>query len=54
MSSLNRLEWEAMWFSIKIIEDNASRLKSPPTRQRILWEVNKIKKQIQSVIGQME
>ena len=52
--SLTRAEWEAMWFSIKVIEDNTTRLKSPPRRQRILWEVKKIKDQIQQVIGQME
>lgn len=52
--SLTREEWIKMWDSIKAIEFNANKLKSPPTRQKILWEVVQIKKQIESVIGQME
>lgn len=52
--SLTREEWCKMWESVKRIEFNAGRLKSPPTKQIIIWEVQKIKKQIQSVIGQME
>ena len=52
--SLTREEWCKMWESIKRIEINARLLKSPPTKQNILYEVQNIKKQIQSVIGQME
>jgi hypothetical protein len=52
--SLTRDEWCKMWESIKTIEIATKMLKSPPTRQIIRYEVEKIKKQIQSVVGQME
>jgi len=54
MASLTRDDWAKMWESIKTIELQANKLKSPPTRQKILWEVQFIKNQIQEVIGQME
>lgn len=52
--SLTREQWIEMWDSAKKIEVNANKLKSPPTKQVILYEVKKIKEQIQEVIGQME
>lgn len=53
--SLTRAEWEEMWKSAKIIEEVSQKfLKSPPTKQTILYEIRKIKAQIESVVGQME
>lgn len=52
--SLTRAQWTEMWDSVKKIEVNTTRLKSPPTKQVTLYEVKKIKELIQSVIGQME
>ena len=52
--SLTREEWEEMWKHAKNIENAAGFLKAPPTKQTILWEIRKIKDQIQQVIGQME
>ncbi|HYV52409.1 MAG TPA: hypothetical protein VE971_03860 [Candidatus Eisenbacteria bacterium] len=52
--SLTRDEWLKMWESVKTIENLANTLKSPPRRQQILWQIKKIKDQIQAVIGQME
>lgn len=56
----NRNEWLEMWNSIKIIEGLASALQLSPdslnkrTGKAVAIQVNKIKKQIESVIGQME
>lgn len=52
--SLSRDDWAKMWQYIKVIEANAKMLKSPPTRQNILYEVKNIKELIQKVVGQME
>ena len=65
--SLTRNNWLEMWTSVKIIEFNISELGkdfnqlSPFSRKKInkiireiTTETNKIKIQIQSVIGQME
>ena len=43
-----------MWDAVKNIEHAAKFLKSQTVKPTILWEVKKIKKLIQSVIGQME
>lgn len=51
--SLTREEWGKMWESIKIIE-YASDATAKTSRLVIKREVEKIKKQIESVIGQME
>lgn len=53
MSSLNRKEWEEMWWEIKRIELYAKELRGE-RRFMILAEVKNIKEKIQSVIGQME
>ena len=51
--SLTRAEWEKMWRDATIIEETAQKfLKSPPTKQTILYKIREIKKQIESVIGQ--
>lgn len=47
-------EWEEIWNHVCNIEHAAKFLKSPPTKQTILWEVQKIKELIQNVVGQME
>lgn len=55
--SLTRNEWEEMWESIKRIEQMATITLNRLRKIHILaidTEVVKIKKQIQSVIGQME
>lgn len=55
--SLTRDEWCKMWETAKTIESIAKSLKSKAHQNRInqiLFEVNKIKKDIQSVVGQME
>ena len=52
--SLTREQWEEMWRHAKNIENAAGFLKSPPTKQTILYEVKLIKDLIQKVIGQME
>lgn len=52
--SLTRAQWEEMWKHAKNIEHAASFLKSPPTKQTIQWEIQKIKELIQEVIGQIE
>lgn len=52
--SLNRAQWEDMWENIKKVEKLAYRLPSAIERQRLLNIVERIKNQIQSVIGQME
>lgn len=56
--SLTRNEWVEMWESVKTIEDRIRlipRIRSMDCpRTEIEIQVNKIKKQIQSVIGQME
>lgn len=52
--SLTREEWEKMWNSAKSIEHAVGFLKSPPVKQTILYEIRKIKEQIQQVVGQME
>lgn len=52
--NLSRIEWEEMWKSVKRIEINANLLKAPPTKQNILYEVKKLKQQIQLILGSME
>lgn len=52
--SLTRAQWEEMWKHAKNIEHAAGFLKSPPTKQTILYEVKRIKDLIEEVIGQME
>jgi hypothetical protein len=52
--SLTRQQWIELWNHVCNIEHAAKFLKSPPTKQTILWEVKKIKEMIESVIGQME
>lgn len=52
--SLTRQEWEEMWKTCKTIEGLLRFAMPLVTRQRLQNQVNKIKKQIQSVIGQME
>lgn len=52
--SLTRDEWVKMWKSIKIIEKINTEYNRFGTRVDIERQVIKIKKQIQSVIGQME
>lgn len=52
--SLTRAQWAEMWESVKSIEFDAALLQSNVVKKSIMIEVNKIKEQIQSVIGQME
>lgn len=52
--SLTRAQWVEMWESIKSIEADAKILNSKVVKKSILDEVQRIKEQIQSVIGQME
>lgn len=58
--SLTRAEWIKMWDSVKRLERLSNELiaqKSPNNLRRgtiIRTEVNKMKTQIESVIGQME
>jgi diadenosine tetraphosphate (Ap4A) HIT family hydrolase len=55
--SLTKDEWAEMWESIKTIESiNRKVWKKKHYRwaNNINWEVQKIKKQIQKVVGQME
>ena len=55
--SLSRDEWCKMWEAVKGIEhalSNDSHLNKAKVELKILKEVEFIKKQIQSVIGQME
>ncbi len=57
MSSLTKDEWCQMWESIKRIEfinHKVWKSKKYKWANDINWEIIKIKKQIQSVIGQME
>lgn len=52
--SLTRKEWEEMWETVKEIEIVSEHMQP---RQRVLYlkmQINKIKNQIQQVIGQME
>lgn len=51
--SLTRDQWASMWESIKLIE-SLNRCDGSPREKRIQKEVDYIKKQIQSVVGQME
>lgn len=54
--SLTREEWLEMWKSVKFIEANLQ-LSSGMTSYmqiRIFNELHKVKRQVQSVIGQME
>lgn len=52
--SLTRKEWEEMWETIKRIEHSNSTMQ--PRTQALLnqMDINRIKNQIQQVIGQME
>lgn len=50
--SLTRAEWEAMWQDLKRIEALVPR--TTDRHARILDAVVRIKKQVESVIGQME
>lgn len=55
--SLTRDEWCKMWESVKTIEHlfmNDSHLSKAKIEIRVQRELDKIKQQIQSVIGQME
>lgn len=52
--SLTRDEWCRMWESIKYIEYEIHLPMHKERRKLITDEVKKIKKQIQSVVGQME
>lgn len=59
--SLTRAEWVKMWESVKTIEHRAESIrhitlsdKNRNSCSLILTEVGNLKKQIQSVIGQME
>lgn len=53
--SLTRAEWEEMWKSIKRLENLVEfHVRFGRPRIEALREVEKIKQQIQSVIGQME
>jgi hypothetical protein len=54
--SLNRDQWVAMWDNVKEMEHTikfATEM-SLVKRQRLLNKINKIKADIESVIGQME
>lgn len=51
---MTRADWEEMWNHVCNIEHAAKFLKSPPTKQTILWEVQKIKELIQNVVEQIE
>lgn len=50
---MTRQEWEEMWKQAKHIESIAINMNNPRGTM-IMVEVNKIKKAIESVIGQME
>lgn len=52
--SLTRDEWCKMWESIKTIESILVLALPLYRRQHLQQEIDAIKKQIQSVIGQME
>lgn len=55
--SLTRKEWEEMWERLKRIErvnGKVWKAKHYKWANSINWEVQNIKRQIQSVIGQME
>jgi len=54
--SLTRDEWAKMWESIKTIErlNDYQYFRKPDVFNKIQKEVEYIKKQIQSVVGQME
>lgn len=59
--SLTRAEWVKMWESIKTIERRTESIRYITVSEKnhkscslILTEVGSVKKQIQSVIGQME
>jgi hypothetical protein len=52
--SLTRAEWCRMWESIKKIEYEIQLPMWKKRRREILQETERIKEQIQSVIGQME
>ena len=52
--SLTRAQWEDMWASIKVIEAMTRRISEAYVRSQIRKEVDNIKDQIESVIGQME
>lgn len=51
---MNREQWIELWNHVCNIEHAAGFLKSPPTKQTILWEVKQIKDLLQIEMGQME
>ena len=55
--SLSRDDWAKMWESLRVMEhvlENPGNLSKAQIQIRILKEIDAMKKQIQSVIGQME
>jgi hypothetical protein len=51
---MTREQWKEIWKSIKVIEESTKFLKPGQVKWTILYEVKKMKEQIQSIIGQME
>lgn len=54
--SLTREQWVDMWTDVKAIEQNVKFCDEMPRGKRviIITKINRVKAQIQSVIGQME